>query len=125
MRGSWLRQTALTNNIANADTPGYAARDFDFAQALQAATGAQLAAGTAAAKTTMVRTNAAHAATGVSTDGTPTLLYRLPVETALDGNTVEPDVERAAFVDNSLRYQEGLKFMTNQIKTMLTAVNGQ
>lgn len=134
------RTQMLASNLANADTPDYKARDFNFAQALQAATGAQLnssvqpnggaqsVTGTQAAALAapaLAQTNPGHLAGGSGGAGGPTLLYRLPVQSSLDGNTVEPDVERAAFVDNSLRYQEGLKYMTNQIKTMLTAVNGQ
>ena len=37
------RQEVLSSNIANADTPGFKARDFDFASALQAATGRSVA----------------------------------------------------------------------------------
>ena len=132
------RTQLLASNLANADTPTYKARDFNFAQALQAATGVQPAATdgssvtTGAATTTfavsttqLAQTQPGHLAGGSGSSGGPTLVYRVPVQSSLDGNTVEPDVERAAFVDNSLRYQEGLKYMTNQIKTMLTAVNGQ
>ena len=32
------RQRVIASNIANADTPGYVARDFQFADALRAAT---------------------------------------------------------------------------------------
>lgn len=136
------RTQMLASNLANADTPDYKARDFNFAQALQAATGVQINSGVqsgsgvqsnsstqagsaAAAAPALAQTEPGHLSGGTGGSGGPTLLYRLPVQSSLDGNTVEPDVERAAFVDNSLRYQEGLKYMTNQIKTMLTAVNGQ
>ena len=119
------RAQVLASNLANADTPNFKARDFSFADALREATGvASTAAGTAAA-VPLVQTNPGHMTAGAATGGGPTLLYRTPMQSALDGNTVEPDVERSAFVDNSLRYQEGLKYMSNQIKTLLTAVNGQ
>ena len=113
------RTQTLASNLANADTPNYKARDFSFADALQA--------GAAAATTpaAMAQTDPRHLAASAGDGGGPTMLYRTPLQTSLDGNTVEPDVERAAFVDNSLRYEEGLKYMTHQIKTMLTAVNGQ
>ena len=126
------RTQTLASNLANADTPNYKARDFSFADALQAATGVQSTAATgkvgaavASTPAAMTQTDPRHLSASASDGGGPTLLYRTPLQTSLDGNTVEPDVERAAFVDNSLRYEEGLKYMTHQIKTMLTAVNGQ
>jgi flagellar basal-body rod protein FlgB len=102
------RQELLSANIANADTPGYKAVDFDFAQALQAA--AAPAAGAAGATT-----GAAPA---------PTLLYRNPSQPSLDGNTVELDGERARFADNAVRYEAAVKFLNAQLKTMLSAMQG-
>ena len=115
------RAQVLASNLANADTPSYKARDFNFAQALQAATGTA----TAGAAAVLARTAPGHLAAGGGVQPAPNLMYRAPLQAALDGNTVEPDVERAAFVENSLRYQAGLKFMTGQIKTMLSAISGQ
>jgi flagellar basal-body rod protein FlgB len=115
------RAQVLASNLANADTPGYKARDFDFAQALQAATGTAAAG----AATALARTAPGHQSAVAGAQGAPSLLYRAPMQAALDGNSVEPDVERAAFVENSLRYQAGLKFMTGQIKQMLSAISGQ
>ena len=37
MRGAWTRQTLLTNNIANADTPGYQRQDVNFEASLRSA----------------------------------------------------------------------------------------
>jgi flagellar basal-body rod protein FlgB len=47
------------------------------------------------------------------------------LQAALDGNTVDLDTERAAFAENSLRYEASVRFLNGQIKTMLTAINGQ
>jgi flagellar basal-body rod protein FlgB len=136
------RAQLLASNLANADTPGFKARDIDFAQALHNATGVAVAAsgatgtggttgGTSPAAVRAVplaRTDPAHldgtAGTGGTAAGTGDTLYRVPMQAALDGNSVEPDVERAAFLENSLRYQAGLKFMTGQIKQMLSAISG-
>jgi flagellar basal-body rod protein FlgB len=115
------RAQLLASNMANADTPNYQARDFDFKSALQAATGS-LAATSAAP---LARTDSAHlATTGLGSAG-PTLLYRTPTQTALDSNSVELDAERAHFADNSVRYEASLRFINGQIRTLLTAVNGQ
>jgi len=113
------RAKVLASNIANADTPNYQAKDFDFAQALSQATQAVQDPSQPA------RTNAAHlSAPGAGAPG-PALQYRQPLQAALDGNTVDLDTERAAFAQNSVRYEATLRFLNNQIKTMLSAINGQ
>ena len=121
------RTRVLASNIANADTPNYKARDFDFRSALAQATGVQAGTGTTAGAASMapVRTAAGHLAAAGSAAGGPTLLYRTPLQTALDANTVDMDMERAAFADNTLRYEAGLRFINGQIRTLMTAINGQ
>ena len=115
------RGRVLASNIANADTPNYKARDFDFQQALAAAT---QGAG-AAAPVAVTRTNPAHLGAAGSAAGTPPLQYRAPLQSAVDGNTVDLDVERANFAENSVRYEASLRFLNGQIKQMMTAINGQ
>jgi flagellar basal-body rod protein FlgB len=110
------RGRLLAGNLANADTPNFKARDFDFTQALTQATG-QMQSQAAA------RTHAAHLAAG-GTAAAPTLLYRVPMQSSLDGNTVEMDVERASFADNTLRYEASLRFINGQIRTLMTAMGG-
>lgn len=95
------RQALLAANIANADTPNYKAVDFDFAKALGDANVAS-AKGTFAAK--------------------PATLYRQPAQASLDGNSVEMDAERAAFADNTVRYEAALRFLNGQIRTLLEAL---
>jgi flagellar basal-body rod protein FlgB len=121
------RGRVLASNIANADTPNYKARDFDFQQALAAATGANGAGGAAAGGGSLapVRTNAAHLPGPAGDAGSPPLLYRAPLQSAVDGNTVDLDVERANFAQNSVRYEATLRFLNGQIKQMMTAINGQ
>jgi flagellar basal-body rod protein FlgB len=120
------RSRVLASNIANADTPSYKARDFDFRAALSQATGVQMgAAPVGAATVAQARTASGHLAAGGAAGGGPTLLYRTPLQTALDANTVDMDMERAAFADNTLRYEAGLRFINGQIRTLMTAINGQ
>ena len=111
------RARVLASNIANADTPNYQAKDFDFSRALTEAT-AQSAA-------TPVRTHPAHLAGPGATGAAPALQYRQPLQPALDGNTVDLDTERATCAENSVRYEATLRFLNGQIKAMLTAINGQ
>jgi flagellar basal-body rod protein FlgB len=113
------RQEVLAGNIANADTPNYKARDFDFATALKDAV-----AGRTDGTLAMDRTSAGHLPG--NTDGGPVrLMYRTPVQASVDGNTVEMDVERAQFAENALRYQAGLTFITGKIKTLSMALQSQ
>ena len=95
------RQELLAANIANADTPGYKAVDFDFGKALS---------------------NVAATTSGPAP--APDVLYRQPAQASLDGNTVEMDAERAAFAENTVRYEAALKFLNTQLRTMLAALQG-
>lgn len=117
------RQRLIAGNIANADTPGFVARDFDFAQALRQATGA-LPAGQGVAAT-----NARHLGNGATAGATggpaPNLLYATPSQTNLDRNTVDMDRERAAFADNAVKYEATLRFINGNVRTMLEAIKGQ
>jgi flagellar basal-body rod protein FlgB len=114
------RAKVLASNIANADTPNYQAKDFDFSQALSRAT--QAASQNPGVP---VHTHPAHLSTSGAAAPTPVLQYRQPLQPALDGNSVDLDTERAAFAENSIRYEASLRFLNGQIKTMLTAINGQ
>jgi flagellar basal-body rod protein FlgB len=114
------RAKVLASNIANADTPNYQAKDFDFSAALTQAT--QAASQSPSEPT---RTHPAHLSTTGGAAPAPVLQYRQPLQAALDGNSVDLDTERAAFAENSVRYEASLRFLNGQIKTMLTAINGQ
>lgn len=113
------RQELLAANIANADTPNYKARDIDFASALQNAM-----AGTST-ELPLVKTSPQHLESdgGGSIMGAP-VMYRKPVQPSADGNTVDMDVERAQFADNALRYEASVRFVSEQMKSMLSAIQG-
>ena len=110
------RQQVLAANIANADTPNYKARDFDFASALKSAV-----AGRSSGDLTLARTASMHLA-GAG-DGTPArLMYRTPSQGSVDGNTVDMDIERGQFAENAVQYEAGLTFITHQIKLLNAAL---
>ena len=92
------RMELIAANIANADTPGFQARDLDFRQVLAS---------------TQTGASAAEPA------------YRVAVQPAADGNTVDVQIEQAQFADAALRYQASLNFMDARIKGLLTAFTGQ
>ncbi len=117
------RQSVLASNIANADTPNYKARDIDFTTALKSAMNTTAQTGTlATTKSTHFPSPPQDGST--LADGTP-LLYRGIVQGAVDGNTVDMDVERNQFADNALRYEAGVTFINSQIKGLMTAIQGQ
>jgi len=129
------RQGILASNIANADTPGYVARDFNFRDTLGQMTGTRsgdasaLGAGLSL-KTSSDATNPRHlalpAASSDSTlSGTGALVYATQSQPSVDGNSVDLDRERATFVDNSVRYESTLRFINSQSKTILSAIQGQ
>lgn len=113
------RQELLASNIANADTPNYKARDVDFASALKNAMGGtQQKLPVAVSSPLHLEGNG-----GQTLLGAP-VLYRKPVQPSADGNTVDMDVERAQFADNALRYEASVKFVSDELKDMLAAMQG-
>lgn len=113
------RQKLIASNIANGDTPGYQAREIDFATALREATGA----GTASPA--LARSSGSHLAGSTSALSEPRLVYATSSQTNLDGNTVDMDRERASFVDNAVKYEATLRFINGNVRTMLDAIKGQ
>ena len=121
------RQQLLASNIANADTPDYKARDFDFKSALQGV----LARNNVTAETpqaSVLATTAPNHLTGSAAGGAApndvALLYRTQQQGSVDGNTVDMDTERAAFADNAIHYEANLTLLNHQIKTMMAALQG-
>ncbi|MBQ4854404.1 flagellar basal body rod protein FlgB [Rhodanobacter sp. B2A1Ga4] len=112
----WQRRTeVLANNLANADTPGYLARDIDFRKVLAAAGGASDTLPLQATGPGQID------AAGPAADG---LAYRVPTQPSMDGNTVDAQAEQAAFAANGVHYQASLSFITAQIRMLRTAISG-
>lgn len=108
------RSSQLANNLANANTPNYKAKDVDFNEflAAQMSTNAQQ----------MQVTSPEH----ISTNGdfSANLKYRVSAQSSIDGNTVDRDLETMEFSRNSMNYQASLNFLNNKIKTMMLALKG-
>jgi flagellar basal-body rod protein FlgB len=98
------RMMLIASNIANAATPNYKARDLDFSKALDLA---QQQGG----------------ATGQALEGA--VAYRVPVQSSLDGNTVEMATEQTAFAENALAYRSSLAFLQGRIGTLTRALKGE
>ena len=115
------RQRLIASNIANADTPGYVAREMNFADALRSATGTGQPAATLAASQPGHISNS-----GAGTGATfSTLMYAAPSQTNLDRNTVDMDRERASFADNTVKYEATLRFISANVKMSMSAITGQ
>lgn len=120
------RAELIAKNLANADTPQFKARDIDFRAAL-AASGHSGADGGLALSTTSGHhiggpsAQAPGAAAGVNS----ALRYRQPLAPSLDGNTVDVQVEQAAFAENAVHYQATLTFINSRLRGLMTAITGQ
>jgi flagellar basal-body rod protein FlgB len=109
------RNEVISSNIANADTPNYKARDLDFGDALKSARGESIS---------LQRTSALHLAPMNTGKHGGQMMYRVPSQPSLDGNTVETDVEQAAFAENAVHYRASLAFLDGQIRTLRYAIKG-
>jgi flagellar basal-body rod protein FlgB len=109
------RMEVLAANIANADTPGYKARDLDFGKLLAAAQQQPAGNGATQAGHLPLDPQALNAAT----------VWRVPMQPAADGNTVDMQVEQSQFAQSSLQYQASLSFIDGRMRSLLTAITGQ
>ena len=112
------RQEVLASNIAHADTPNYKARDIDFSSRLTEA----VERGRASQSMSMSVTSSRHIRAEAQAMPDQNLLYRVPNQSSIDGNTVEMDVERINVADNALRYESNLTVLSSKIKTLMSAV---
>jgi flagellar basal-body rod protein FlgB len=110
------RAELLAANIANADTPNYKARDIDFKKTLAMA---------ASANADMKVTNARHIDSSGNSKMGAEIKYRIPSQPSLDGNTVDLQTERSAFLENSMMYQASLQFLNGRIGGLMTAIRGE
>lgn len=109
------RAEVLAANLANADTPHYQARDLDFSALLAGELDGAL----------LSRTDRGHLALGEPGNFDMELLYRTPAQASLDQNTVDVQAERAAFLDNAMRYQASLRFLNSRLSGLLNAFRGE
>lgn len=111
------RTEVLANNIANADTPGFKARDFDF----QLAMAGQQLNSPLRLSTTQVNHMPIN---DTLFESRVSLAYRTPSQPSVDGNTVETDIEQAQYADNVIGYQASLTFINRKISGLQMAIRG-
>jgi flagellar basal-body rod protein FlgB len=113
------RSELLASNLANADTPGYKARDFDFNSLLAQETQQQQ-------QGQLATTQAGHMQVNQSGLVPATAMgYRIPEQASLDGNSVNAEKEKVEFAANALRYQASLRFLNGKISAMKQALSSQ
>lgn len=110
------RSEVLANNLANADTPGFKARDFDFKAALNGEL-------EKVKSLPVERTNNAHIRGRGNVDWE--MMYRWPSQPSIDGNTVDVNIENAQFTRNSLDYNASFEFLNSKFKGLSRAIKGQ
>lgn len=112
------RANVLANNIANADTPGYKARDIDFQQMLKHRMGES-------SDLVPVATSDANHFSAVSQADTVTgLKFRNPNNPSIDGNTVDSQQEKTEFARNTMEYQAAFEFLNGKVKSLMSAIRG-
>ena len=111
------RAEVLANNLANADTPNFKARDIDFQKALQQALSNQ--------NSDLKRTHAVHLDSQLGSE-IPGLSYRIPMQPDTgDGNSVDAQIEQTKFAENAMQYQASLSFLDGKFKGLVRAIKGE
>lgn len=113
------RAEVLANNLTNADTPGFKARDIDFHAMLKGEMSTQQQG------MSMQTTNDKHLTGTSMSTGPANLMYRNPLMPSVDGNTVDANVEQAEFMENSLGYQTSFSFLNSRFKGLKSALKGE
>lgn len=113
------RATLIARNIANADTPGYKARDIDFGKMLS-----RLEDPSSVDSMKLGATHQEHL--GLTENGISEndLMYRTPIHPSFDGNTVDTQLEYAAFSDNTMRYMASFTFLNQKIRNLMSVIQG-
>lgn len=109
------RAEVLSNNIANADTPNFKARDIEFAAALEQVT---------QPKIKQVATVAGHQTGLVEPDLAADMMFRIPNQASVDGNTVELQQEMARYTENAMDYQASFQFLSKKFSGLKNALKG-
>lgn len=112
------RASLLADNLANADTPGYKAKDIDFKSVLsgQSSQGSGMK---------MQSTHTGHIAINNGLSGEYDLLYRTPQQPSIDGNTVEEQIENAEYMKNTLAFEASFNFLNGKFKKLTSAIKGE
>lgn len=109
------RSEVLANNLANADTPNFKARDIDFQAMLRGEVSRQQSM-------SIARTNERHIPSRVQQS--EEMMYRNPMQPSIDGNTVDANVENAEFTKNAMGYNASFDFLNRKFRGLTSALRG-
>lgn len=107
------RMEILSRNIANADTPNFKAQDLDFSNVLKNV------------KSSSIKVTHANHVSDNSFEGKADLIYTVPFNSSVDGNTVELSVEQAKYGKAAAQYQATLRFLEGEISGIRKALRGE
>lgn len=110
------RANLLSTNLVNSSTPGYKARDIDFDKIMNSVNQKSHA---------LDVTQPGHIQTSSSSNMEDNIMYRIPMQSSMDGNTVDPEIERKNFLQNSMKYQVSLTFIQNKTDEIFKAMKGE
>lgn len=113
------RAEVLANNIANADTPNYKARDLDFAAVLK-----QQSDNTNNGAFGLERTDSRHIDASGAAGADPALMYRISTQPSLDQNTVDSQIEQSNYAQNSVDFQASFTLLNSKFKGLISALRG-
>ena len=114
------RAEVLANNLANADTPNYKARDLDFASVLAAQ-----ADKSKREPVSLNITDSHHIAAQGLASGDSTLLYRVPTQPSIDQNTVDEQIEQSNYAENAVQFQASFTLLNAKFKGLISAIRGE
>ncbi|MGK0337309.1 MAG: flagellar basal-body rod protein FlgB [Candidatus Azotimanducaceae bacterium] len=109
------RAEVIANNLVNADTPGFKARDLRFADVMKSASTPAV---------TMRSTRSGHMAGSLASPSSE-LMYRMPLQPSIDGNTVNPETEETNYMRNAIEFQASFTFLNGKFRGMSNAIRGQ
>ncbi|WP_462402090.1 flagellar basal body rod protein FlgB [Pseudomonas sp. Marseille-QA0332] len=114
------RAEVLANNIANADTPNYKARDLDFASLLAAE-----AQKSQNSRIALERTSVRHIEAEGLASADDVLKYRTPMQPSLDQNTVDAQMEQSNYAQNAIDFQASFTLLNSKFKGLISALRGE
>jgi flagellar basal-body rod protein FlgB len=116
------RAEVLSNNIANADTPNFKARDLDF-PALLASQSKRMTDAQFSLQTTNLKHIAGNGSAAEIDERA--LLYRIPNQPSLDQNTVDQQVELAKYTENEIHFEAAFTRLNGSFKGLIKALRGE
>ncbi len=115
-----FRQQVIASNLANADTPGYRARDIAFDAELKA----QMQGTQPANQLPLAVSDSRHLG-AAGAPSAPELLYRTSMQPSVDDNTVDPDIERAHYAENTIGFEMATALLSATVRSRQMALTGQ